>query len=1287
MLFNLTRHVHFWGKRLLPLLLLWTAPSAAQELPPPAPTTVNDTICGAGIAVLKADSELEGTPGLLYNWYSSNNASDLIKSVESEIFITPPIISAQVFYVSITLDSLESERTRVTAYVKNTASILESPRIMLCDSVVLHAGTTFSSDQLEDATFQWQHYQAQRQDDGEYVDLTDSLSRVGLSYVAKKPGFYRVIVTLPDGCRAISSGVEVTEENILDTSIDGSGRHCFRYPNEQLSLVNEGGRPFTAYLWEESLNGVDFVAIGSNEKLTLTNPTPAGQDSAVRYYRLTITEQNCSATSPIDSVLWIRSPEGEISRMGSKDDFFFCETDDDPFRTLKAHSDDDVTFYWQRIQLIEDYPLDFIKNVDLNDPMNAWVFGYFEPVESGDSVVLGKDDWGLYQVMVVDNVTECPNYTNNFFADSAIPLPLYAKDVICTGIEVLKLEAYDRSADAYLWEYSSAQAGPYHEISTSMDVSLSPPETTGEGWYRLTVTKNGCQNTSEPFFISEETAPPQPEISPLESVICPGESTALLSSSIVDSVYFYSWYELSVDSVISTSPYLDASIPGTYSMTLSNEFCGVTSEAAFVDALPVPEVLITTAEPSPPHCAPLSVVVDEPDPDYSYQWFFSTDSSTFDLLNGETGHDYLALRKGFLYAAAENEYGCTAISNVIEVAGVVNPEIQPFSDSVSICGSAPGALLKTSSYPDNEFLWLYSASLSEAFAAAEGSNDQPDYLAITQGYYKVRITDNLCSKESEPVYVQIEAGNPAFSAEITGNDKLCIGSSALFESKYLSASARYRWSYSLDSLTHLPLANGTTESLLLDSELFSPFTRDSLVVYLRLEVFDSLCSSASELFSLTLYHTPQIEVRNTRTSTARPTFLCDPEAPDFSLVAFQVNTNLPVNYQWQFLDLTGEFQDLKGATQKAHTPNFPATYRCAALLQNSECPVYSNEIVVTGLPTTVFTAQTSFCAGEAIELMADPQYQSPLVLSNYAYQWFYSKEQAPYEAIPSADGPYLSILPGAAAYGNSHFFYIATHDDCAATSDTIGVSEDVFPDYQMVIEDASCEGIQDGHIFMTGIDGYQVLLNDTLEHTAGSFESLVAGTYTLSVISSIGCRQDTVVAIANKQHLQLEVDAEDSQVKGIPFGISVDGADSYHWFPEVYFSSPFSAEPQVTIPENFEEDSVTIWVEGKSIDGCIALETRTIRLEVVDGLHISKFFSPNGDGVNDYLEIIGIKPGEETRLSIFDNWGKEVYAARNYANDSRQSELLNQALKKEGVYFYLLTTPDQQVKGSFYVKR
>lgn len=87
-----------------------------------------------------------------------------------------------------------------------------------------------------------------------------------------------------------------------------------------------------------------------------------------------------------------------------------------------------------------------------------------------------------------------------------------------------------------------------------------------------------------------------------------------------------------------------------------------------------------------------------------------------------------------------------------------------------------------------------------------------------------------------------------------------------------------------------------------------------------------------------------------------------------------------------------------------------------------------------------------------------------------------------------------------------------------------------------------------------------------------------------------------------------------------------------------------------------------------------------IEVECDYDVFIPEGFSPNGDGVNDVFEILGLHRYPDNRLTIYNRWGRKVYEAREYQNDwdgySQDRLTVGNGLLPEGTDFVVLELGD-----------
>ena len=106
----------------------------------------------------------------------------------------------------------------------------------------------------------------------------------------------------------------------------------------------------------------------------------------------------------------------------------------------------------------------------------------------------------------------------------------------------------------------------------------------------------------------------------------------------------------------------------------------------------------------------------------------------------------------------------------------------------------------------------------------------------------------------------------------------------------------------------------------------------------------------------------------------------------------------------------------------------------------------------------------------------------------------------------------------------------------------------------------------------------------------------------------------------------------------------------------------------------------------------------TVLVRVSDeALFVPNGFSPNGDGINDYFEIVGIGGYERVKLKIFNRWGNLVYESENYgpAGDGFWDGQSSRGIRSgdghmsTGTYYYTLDLGrgNEKLSGFIYLDR
>jgi len=194
-----------------------------------------------------------------------------------------------------------------------------------------------------------------------------------------------------------------------------------------------------------------------------------------------------------------------------------------------------------------------------------------------------------------------------------------------------------------------------------------------------------------------------------------------------------------------------------------------------------------------------------------------------------------------------------------------------------------------------------------------------------------------------------------------------------------------------------------------------------------------------------------------------------------------------------------------------------------------------------------------------------------------------------------------------------------------------------------------------------------------------------SGTYTHTLQTVAGC--DSVVTLnltvypipptpilTNNSPVECPGDVVSMSIQPVASAV-------YHWSGPLNFSS---TDPNVYFPVQIDQMgnySATI-----TINGCVSspatIPVSILNIYSYDDFDFPNVITPNGDGINEYLDLLGkFKSCQEFQLTILNRWGNLVYSGTKTATPFSGNNLDGTPLES-GVYFYLLEY-DQQKKSGF----
>ena len=165
--------------------------------------------------------------------------------------------------------------------------------------------------------------------------------------------------------------------------------------------------------------------------------------------------------------------------------------------------------------------------------------------------------------------------------------------------------------------------------------------------------------------------------------------------------------------------------------------------------------------------------------------------------------------------------------------------------------------------------------------------------------------------------------------------------------------------------------------------------------------------------------------------------------------------------------------------------------------------------------------------------------------------------------------------------------------------------------------------------------------------TAGYFYPAAAGvglhTLTYNYTDANGCSSElsaNIQVIANA----VNAGADISIIEGTGTPLEASGGSVFEWSPADGLSCTGCQSPYAQ-----PESTTTYYVTSFSNQGCVAYDTITVTVLPFDDItvFVPNAFTPNGDGVNDYLFIYGSDIAMISSLRVYDRWGSLIWQGAN----------------------------------------
>jgi gliding motility-associated-like protein len=190
-----------------------------------------------------------------------------------------------------------------------------------------------------------------------------------------------------------------------------------------------------------------------------------------------------------------------------------------------------------------------------------------------------------------------------------------------------------------------------------------------------------------------------------------------------------------------------------------------------------------------------------------------------------------------------------------------------------------------------------------------------------------------------------------------------------------------------------------------------------------------------------------------------------------------------------------------------------------------------------------------------------------------------------------------------------------------------------------------------------------------------------AGSYFIQMIDSAGCSIDTFITIPQPDPVSIDVGADQELQLGYPpiiLNAIIDtplALDTIIWSPNSFVNClTLNCQSASVAPTS----TTTYTISVVDANGCTGTDQITINVKDVRNVYFANAFSPNGDGANDYFQMV---VGPDVLLiksfQIFDRWGNLMHQQENYLPDPAQTDgwdgTLNGDRLDPGVFVFIAT--------------
>lgn len=905
-------------------------------------------------------------------------------------------------------------------------------------------------------------------------------------------------------------------------------------------------------------------------------------------------------------------------------------------------------------------------------------YSWYEGVAPEGMLIASTDDasyilepsFGEHQYYVVASGNNCTSNPSESISVEVVQSPsievVNSTISICEGDDLALQLSSTNDEYNYMWfgpnGYQSDSANPDTIMETTMDQA---------GIYKVVASQGSCISDTTYISVEINTHPEQPIING-ELSYCLGEEVVLSVMNVMADNY--EWilngevYTSETSSILNI-PSANTDIAGTWSVIAYQGECG--SESSETITIEIASLENIVASNSGPVCEGESVVVNVSTvAGATYSWTgpdgFISDDDSFEI----------AAVPGTYTVIVTSPDGCQGSSTTEVIVGQV-PLIADLSSDAEDCMMQSDTIRFNYNISPADGDFTYSWSGPDGFTATTASPIVTNLDAGKSGEYELVVSNEGCASETLSVDVEFKI-TPDQPSILTDNLSICEGETVILQSSVSGES--YTWS------TPRGFTTTTTAELTLED------LTDGDDGYYIVRAINGDCSSMpSDSLYIEVGSVPMMPEFTTNAPICQG---------DTLRISIDVNDDLAIEWLSDGTILSTEAQlTIPNVTQDI-VDNIRLRLSdgsCSASPFELEGVTVDEELMVPVLEQSAY----NFCAGNNInlDLCIDPD--------TYLNNVVYTVEDNQGATVGTFEENCITIEGLDAEEGNYAFTVVGNRGNCRSTSESINIAVSAAPDIMASILSGDQEICRDGSLtFFSEYGPPDVELKWSSDNESITFtddgarittgEGLMLGKNVVYLTYSLDeCRDysiDSVIITRVAEPLAMD-DAADVNA-GEEVTIDILSNDE---IPDNYTITLTDVGTMGTVmldgyqliyKADDDADGEDIIKYEICVESCDTCSEAIVSINIQGAPKVECIYptiiTPNDDGTNDAFVIPCIENGIDIELTVFNEWGSQVFHADRYRNDWEGT--YNNDPLPVGTYYYVIKNlTDDSISNGFLI--